>query len=99
MTTQLKDIKLFVKNNQTLQEPQGSKNIGFTLLTQPRVSNVDPKDIDEKLAKLKRECEARSIDIANTQARKVLAEREQAELLIEGRANQFTVDTETKIQQ
>jgi len=29
----------------------------------------------------------------------VLAEREQAEVLIEGRANAFTVDTETKLQQ
>lgn len=58
---------------------------------------ADHKDIDEKLAKLKRECETRAIEIAYTQARKVLAEREQAELLIEGRANQFTVDTETKL--
>jgi hypothetical protein len=28
----------------------------------------------------------------------VLAEREQAEVLIEGRANAFTVDSETKLQ-
>jgi hypothetical protein len=31
--------------------------------------------------------------------RKALAEREHAEMLLEGRANQFTVDSETKLQQ
>jgi hypothetical protein len=37
------------------------------------------------------------MEIAYAQARKVLAEREHAEVLIEGRSNQFTVDMETKL--
>ena len=41
----------------------------------------------------------RATEIAGVQARKVLAEREKAEILVEGRANAFTVDSETKMQQ
>lgn len=40
----------------------------------------------------------KAMEIAKAQAIKVLAEREHAEVLLEGRANQFTVDTETKLQ-
>jgi hypothetical protein len=57
----------------------------------------DSQELEGKLKQLKKDCETRAMEIAYAQVRKVLAEREHAEVLIEGRSNQFTVDMETKL--
>jgi len=51
------------------------------------------------MKQLRKDMEAKAVEIANAQVRKVLAEREHSDILLEGRANQFTVDSETKMQQ
>ena len=56
------------------------------------------REIEEKLRALRSQFEARASEIAKFEARKVLSEREQADTLLEGRANAFTVESETKLQ-
>lgn len=97
LTTQLKDIKQHFKN-----KPNPALQVYQPPATTSRLGLEDRKQIEDlivsQMSQVRSECDQRANEIAYIQARKVLAEREQAEVLIEGRANQFTVDTiETKL--
>ena len=93
LTTQIKDIKQYFKSNTGSKVPEEDPNkqvISLLLQQQQQQranSTIDSKDVDEKLKKLKQECETRASEIAYAQVRKVLAEREHSDILIEGRAN------------
>ena len=59
---------------------------------------VSQEELNEQIRLLKKEVEVRILEVAQRTAKKTISEVGESDTLLEGRANAFTVDIETKMQ-
>jgi len=79
-----------------LDQRRGSSPRQVTGTAEPTITGAQ---VQELLGQLRHELESRIVEVSERQAKQVLSERGESDTLLEGRANAFTVQIESKMQQ
>ena len=106
---QVKDLKKHFKglppggDNNENRNPRNTSNSPTRNAGSPggRMAHADAvsqEELNEQIRLLKKEVEVRILEVAQRTAKKTISEVGESDTLLEGRANAFTVDIETKMQ-